>query len=426
MPPWWPAIILVLIPALAISSRTAEAAEASTLGGQAMGTAWTARWHAGEHSSPILAPERLRAEISRRIERIESRMSNWRDDSEISRFNSSESTDWFSVSSETVRVIDAAGEISRQSKGAFDITVSPLVELWGFGVAAAKAAPGTERLAVAQSLVGWKKLVTRQDPPAIRKTIPGLTINLSAIAKGYAVDVVAEFFESLPVDGYLVEIGGETRVGGKRPGGRPWRIGVEEPIAGVRRVRRVLSFSEGSRAVATSGDYRNRKVHQGRYVSHTLDPRTGQPVQHNLAAVTVVASDCMTADGLATMLMVLGPEEGLDHAKRHGIAALLLSRLGGEVHETATPEFLNAFPTGRASGWTATLWPVLALVVLAVGGLSTGVLLKGRGLIGSCGGLSVFCDARNDSQCRACSNPSAEGFVPDSDSATNCSVPVEN
>ena len=392
-------VVVLLTSPVWAQGEVAPAAE--TLNGRTMGTTWTATWHGSRGNTDQVPVSVVADELQRLLERVDGMMSTWRDDSEISRFNSARSTDWFPVSHDTMRVMRRALEIADESGGAFDVTVSPLVDLWGFGADGQRQIPDGEQVAEAIRRVGWQKLEVRSDPPSVRKSEPEVTVNLSALAKGYAVDLLGIYLDSIAVAGYLVEVGGETRVQGNRADGSPWRIGIEEPVAGQRRVRQVLTVGGDTRSIATSGDYRNRRNVGGRMLSHTIDPRTGHPVAHNLAAVTVVAADCMTADALATTLMVLGPENGLAHARRHGVAALLLTRTGTTIHEQATDEFLALSGDGGGGLWGPWV-PVLGLVVLAVCGLSAGVLLNGRGLVGSCGGLALMCDRREDPLCAAC------------------------
>jgi thiamine biosynthesis lipoprotein len=397
-------VAIAVLGATSLGVLPLEAAESAA--GRTMGTSWSVIWHGGPIGSDEWPSAAVQDELRRLLERIDSLMSTWRDDSEVSRFNASRSTDWFEVSPETFRVVSRSLEVSAASGGAFDVTVSRLIDLWGFGHKGKQRTPTDSEIETARHLAGWSKLELRADPLAIRKTEPLLTVNLSAIAKGYAVDCLGEFLESVGVAGYLVEVGGETRLKGSRSDGADWRLGIEQPVAGRRRVRRVLPLSGPSRGVATSGDYRNRRQIGDRIVSHTIDPRTGRPVEHDLAAVTVVAADCMTADALATTLMVLGPDDGIHYAKQNHIAALFFVHDGVGIREQSTVEYraLVSEP-GEASaavGWWSTWLPVLALVLLAVLGLSVGVLLKGKMLVGSCGGLALLCSDRDDPQCGTC------------------------
>ncbi|MEX0717166.1 MAG: FAD:protein FMN transferase [Planctomycetaceae bacterium] len=284
----------------------------------------------------------LQSEIDARLELVNDQMSTWRDDSELSRFNAHDGIDWFPVSAATAKVVAAARDISEQSGGAFDATVMPLVNLWSFGPEARpQKIPTDEELAAVRGHVGWRKLHVRDDPPALKKDDPRLAVDLSAIAKGYGVDVVAEYLDELKVAGYMVEIGGEVRTLGNKPDGGAWRIGIEAPLDDVRQVYDALELTGSS--LATSGNYRHYFLEGGKRYSHTIDPRTGRPIEHRLASVSVVADDCMTADALATTLMVLGPDAGYDWAKKHDLAALFLVGDGEQFEKKATPRFERRF-----------------------------------------------------------------------------------
>jgi thiamine biosynthesis lipoprotein len=272
---------------------------------------------------------------------VDVHLSTYRPDSEISRFNSSASTEWTRVSEPLQAVLAEAQRVSRESGGAFDITVAPLVALWGFGEdpSAGPLQPTMDQLQTARSLVGYTKLEVRESPPAIRKTTPGLHVDVAGIAPGYAVDLVVDRFQRLGVRDAIVEIGGEVRAWGWNPQGRRWRVAVESPLAGERRAYALVELAGMS--VSTSGDYRDYRVVDGRRVSHTIDPRSGAPVGHDLASVTVVHPSAMTADAYATALAVLGPEQGLPFAEQHHLAALFLERVpgGARWRERVTPEF---------------------------------------------------------------------------------------
>ncbi|NOX56137.1 MAG: FAD:protein FMN transferase [Planctomycetes bacterium] len=289
-----------------------------------------------------LTQSELRDEVNRRLERLNALMSTFRDDSEVSRFNASASTDWFSVSRETAVVVSEAQRISQLTHGAFDVTVEPLVKLWHFGPDDGEfRVPTEEQIRSAQQRVGFENLEVRLNPPALRKKRSGLTIDLSAIAKGYAVDQVAEYLESAGVSGYLVEIGGETRTRGTKADGQPWRVGIEQPDATRIAVLRVIELRDG--AVATSGDYRNFFVHAGKRYSHEIDPRTGRPIEFRLALVSVVHRSCMTADALATAIMVMGPDEGYNFAIDEGLAVLMVERTSAGLRVKTTPKFQQLF-----------------------------------------------------------------------------------
>jgi len=271
-------------------------------------------------------------------------MSTYDPESEISLFNAQQGTDWVPVSSALIEVVDEAQRIAVLTGGAFDVTAGPLVDIWGFGPARGKGnAPEAAAIETVRKRVGYAQLEARAEPPALRKTRGDLAMDLSAIAKGYGVDRVAARLQRLGVDAYLVEIGGEVRTRGRRPDGRAWQVAVERPDRGGRAVRQVLPLTGG--ALATSGDYRNFFSAAGRRYGHIIDPRSGRPVQHELASVTVLADDCMTADAWATALSVLGPEPGLTLAREQGLAALFVLREGDRLRDRASPAFRDAFPS---------------------------------------------------------------------------------
>ena len=239
------------------------------------------------------------------------------------------------VSEDLAGVVTLAQDLARQSDGAFDVTVGPLVDLWGFGVRERQGLPGTEEIEETAATVGYRFLESRRSPPGLRKLVDGLRVDLSGIAKGHGVDRLAALLDARGCTDYLIDIGGEVRVRGLNPQGVPWRIGIELPAAGGGvESGTVLSLSEG--AVATSGDYRNFRTIGGTRFSHTIDPRTGRPVAHDLASVTVLAETAALADGLATLINVLGPDDGLAFARRRGLAALVLMRREGGLDRRYT------------------------------------------------------------------------------------------
>ena len=256
----------------------------------------------------------------------------------MSRFNADPGTEWFAVSAETVLILRRGIEIGARSGGAFDMTVGPLVDLWGFGAdGQPERVPEPAEIDVLRVSTGYDLLRIRELPPAVRRTRPGVQIDLSAIAKGYAVDELTVVLDAAGLDAYLVEIGGEVRARGTRGDGVDWRIAVESPVAGTRLIQSIVHLRDS--AIATSGDYRNFFERDGRRYSHTIDPHTGRPVAHELGAVSVIARNAMDADAWATALLVLGPERGLEIARREGLAANLIIRTDDGVREVRTPEF---------------------------------------------------------------------------------------
>ncbi|NNE10485.1 MAG: FAD:protein FMN transferase, partial [Gemmatimonadetes bacterium] len=250
--------------------------------------------------------------------------STYRENSELSRFNRAPGGAWFPVSSETAEVVARARAIHEASGGAFDPTVGPLVDLWGFGPPERPVAlPDSAAIAGALALVGMDKVEVRGEPPALRKTSDAIRLDLSAIAKGYGVDLIGRLLEERGLGDYFIEIGGEIVLGGERVGGKPWRLAVESPRAEEREVERVIE-ARGPLGIASSGTYRNYFDREGNRYSHTIDPRTGRPVTHHTAGVSVLATTCMDADGWATALLVLGGGEALALADREQVAAIVL------------------------------------------------------------------------------------------------------
>ena len=308
---------------------------AVSFSGATMGTNYAVK---AVHVPPDVDTDQLKTAIDGVLKRINDRMSTYDRNSELSRFNQSRSIDWVSVSSSLLMVMREALRVSELSEGAFDVTVGPAVNLWGFGPGPARGRiPSVAQIQMAVAKVGYERLHVRDSPPAIRKDDPDLYVDLSAIAKGYGVDQVANHLEREGIHNYLVEVGGELRVKGQKAPGTPWRIGIEKPTPTARMVEAILPMREG--AVATSGDYRNFFEAEGERFTHEIDPRTGRPVTHQLASVTVVSSSAMYADAMATALMILGPESGYQLAERENLAAFFLVKTGNGFRELSTPAF---------------------------------------------------------------------------------------
>lgn len=317
-------ILLVLGWALASFAHASDGEAPIVLSGPTMGTTYAVSIHGSDNALDIDA---LRSDVAAALERIDARMSTWRADSEITRFNRNRDGGWLPVSHETARVVAAAKSVGTLSGGAFDITVAPLVDLWGFGPhARSVATPSRTEIAAALERVGDGRLSVRTEPPALRKSRLDMELDLSGIAKGFAVDAVSELLDVRGIPSYLVEIGGELRAHGSRPGGGAWRVAIERPVEGASTHESVVALREA--AIATSGDYRNYIERDGRRFSHTIDPRTGRPIAHGLASVSVIGTSAMGADALATAIMVMGPEEGYAFALREGLAVQLVIRSG--------------------------------------------------------------------------------------------------
>jgi thiamine biosynthesis lipoprotein len=305
------------------------------ISGKTMGTLYTVKV---SELPKDLSKNQLHTKIEEELERVNNQMSTYRPDSEISRFNKFTGQDWFEVSRETAEVVDEALLTSRISHGAFDITVSPLINLWGFGPKKTEEVmPGEKEIHEAMTRTGYQHQEVRLSPPSLRKSQADLQVNLSAIAKGFGVDQIAELLERLSIHDYLVEIGGEIRSSGSKKGGSDWTIGIETPIEDSRRI--LEAFKLGDRALATSGDYRNYFEKEGKRYSHTIDPKTGRPIEHRLASVSVIDETCMKADAMATAMMVLGPKKGYELATKEDLAAMFLVRGEKGFVRKTTPLF---------------------------------------------------------------------------------------
>lgn len=284
------------------------------------------------------SPEALKAEIDALLREINQQMSTYLPDSELSRFNSNRSTDWIEVSPALYTVVATAQQISQLSDGAFDITVGPLVNLWGFGPDPARdSAPPPEHIDALRDRVGYRLLALRENPPALKKQHPEMYLDLSALAKGYGVDRVAALLESQGMHDYLVEIGGELKLHGLNARREFWHIAIEKPTPEWRMVQKIVPLTDIG--VATSGDYRNYFEQNGKRYSHTIDPATGYPITHTLASVTLLAPSAMLADAWATAMMVLGAERGMALALQQNLAAYFLVKRDEGFAEQATPEF---------------------------------------------------------------------------------------
>lgn len=333
------------------------------LQGEAFGTTWTVKL-VKESPLPDDVVSEIRNRITAELESIDRTMSTYRDDSELMRINQGTPAasrlsvappgQRFAISDSLAEVLQIAVAVQQASAGAFDVTVGPLVDLWGFGRSrpASRQPPSDEALARARDALGGSQLlqIERGDDGGWLLTKPSAQaeIDLSAIAKGYAVDRVDSLLASSGYANSLVEIGGEIVVRGVNRQGTRWVLAVERPTATGRAIHRLLR-PEAPVAMATSGDYRNFYEHEGRRYSHTIDPRTAAPVAHHGASVSVLADSCALADAWATALLVLGPERGPAVAEQEGIAAWFLSYgdRPGELLEHATTAFDRRLAAGN-------------------------------------------------------------------------------
>lgn len=307
------------------------------LDGSTMGTYYSIKLIKSDIASSKKTLEYIQTGVDSVLTAVNQQMSTYIDDSEISRFNQHKNSDWFPVSADLRYVIEKSIQISELSGGAFDITVGPLVNLWGFGTEEQiQEIPTDEEIQERMAFIGYQNLSVKPLPSSIKKREMNLYCDLSAIAKGFGVDKITEYLDSLTIYNYLVDIGGEIKTRGWNQKGLLWKIGISTPDDkfGIQKV--VLLENK---AVATSGDYRNYFESDGQRYSHTIDPTTGRPVTHKLASVTVLHDTCMMADALATAIDVMGPDEGYEFAIIQELPVFMIVRENDRFIEKMTPGF---------------------------------------------------------------------------------------
>lgn len=387
------------------------------LAGRTMGTTYSVKVFDPPDVAE-LEESAVRLEVDATLRRVNDQMSTYLKSSEISRFNESESTDWFDVSPELATVVDFAQRVSMTTEGAFDVTVGPLVNAWSFGPEKrTQTIPNAEALQKLKESVGYQNLSVRIDPPALRKTIPELQIDLSAIAKGHGVDRVVELLNGLGAENVFVEIGGEVRTSGDK-NGQWWKVGIQLPDGALNQPMIAHSLNTGvgdDSSMATSGDYRNFFEVDGVSYSHTIDPRTAKPIEHGTASVSVVCDSCMKADAWATAINVLGPVDGLQVAASEDLSVLMVSREDdrfsmagtGLLAQYASQPIVAATDPEPAGGNSpfAILAITFVAFALALFAMAVGVMFGRRAISGSCGGLSSSRNADGSVSCSLCSNP---------------------
>ena len=304
------------------------------LHGQTMGTTFNVKYYPSEHTPN---QDQVLAAINKRLVEINQLMSTYIPDSELSLLNKAKAGEAFSLSPENVYLINEALRVNELSDGYYDITVGPLVNLWGFGpTGRVTKQPDAQVLEQSREWVGAKKLSVTNNKLA--KPHDKTYIDLSSLAKGYGVDEVAKVLELFSVENYLVEIGGELRVNGVKANDAKWVVAIEKPPTSLQREIQ-LYVKPGNMGIATSGDYRLYFEENGVRYSHLIDPLTGKPIQHNLATVTVFHPSSAVADALSTAINVMGPEKGLAIAEKHNIAIYMLVRSGDGFEEIVSSKF---------------------------------------------------------------------------------------
>lgn len=335
-----PPIKKLLLPAVFVGglfyvtlTRAPDPPKQMVVQGEALGTTWALK--VVESPTEERSGE-LRRLVEAALAEVDGAMSTYRPDSELMRLNESDGVTPTALSEELSVVMAEALDIGASSNGAFDVTVGPLVNAWGFGADKHSNVPSDEAMLALRDRVGLDKVEITE--AGLTKAHPELFIDLSAIAKGYAVDRVVDGLEQAGVQNLLMEVGGEIVARGVNPNGDAWRLGIETPIEVGRTVFHAVPLN--NQAMATSGDYRQFYEVDGKRVSHLIDPRTGAPIEHRLASVTVVAPRCSTADGWATALSVMGEREGLTRATEEGLAAYFIIRdPDGSFRTESTPQF---------------------------------------------------------------------------------------
>ncbi|QEY24291.1 FAD:protein FMN transferase [Neisseria animalis] len=322
-----------------LASCTRQTAATVTLQGETMGTTYTVKYLADGISTP---PEEIQQQLDALLEEVNRQMSTYRADSEISRFNQMHDTGKpMPVSADFAAVTAEALRLNALTNGALDITVGPLVNLWGFGPnKEITREPSATEIEQAAAQTGADKIILKQDGGnTLSKTRPDVYLDLSSIAKGFGVDKLAKHLEQAGIGNYLVEIGGELRGKGKNAQGEAWRVGIEQPAITQGTATQVI-IPLDNRSLATSGDYRNFHVdQQGRRLSHIIHPHTRRPISHKLASISVVADSAATADGLSTALFVLGEEDALNLARKLDLAVLMIIRDNGGYRTEMSPAF---------------------------------------------------------------------------------------
>jgi len=311
--------------------------------GKTMGTTYLVRAH-----GPVqFDPAEVQKKVEGRLAELNRALSTWDPNSELSRFNALPPGQVIMPSNDFSIVLSAALRLWEATGGAFDPTVGPVVDLWGFGPPTRNSAPTEAELDAARSRIGTAHLLWKGG--RLQKDLEGVRLDFSGIAKGYGVDEVGHLLEKIGLPDYLVEIGGEVAVKGNAPDGDPWRVGVEFPVESTPQLKiLVTTLRVSNAALATSGDYRNFKNLDGKRVHHIIDPRTGHPTDNGVVSVTVYARDCMTADGMATALMVMGVTKGMALVEKlDELEVMMIERL---KDGTLKPHRSKRFPALEEKG----------------------------------------------------------------------------
>ncbi len=311
-----------------------------TISGETMGTTYSVKFTS---QSPVnlIAIEN---DINSLLRTVNQQMSTFVPNSELTLFNKSTSTDWIDVSDDLAFVMNTALKISQFTNGKFDITIGPLVNLWGFGPDnKPHIVPSNRDIKKLRAFVGYKNVDVRLNPPSIKKRHPDVYCDLSAIAKGFGVDKISEYLSTKKLNNHLVEIGGELRASGNKFN-ENWKVGISVPTQS-RTIQEAISLN--NKSMATSGDYWNYFEEDGIRYSHTINPISGKPITHKLASVTIIAESCMKADAIATAIDVMGPELGLKFAKENELNVYFIVKGENDFETFFTPNFEKIMKQGK-------------------------------------------------------------------------------
>lgn len=339
---------LLNILALAFLLSACQKEEVVSLNGKTMGTTYHIKYI--DEGKAKLNSEQIYQGIEAILQDVNAKMSTYIPDSELSLFNKNPEVNTpIEVSADLALVVAEAIELNQITQGALDVTVGPVVNLWGFGPEKrVEKAPTAEQIAERKAWVGIEKvqLTQKNDKFFLAKSVPQLYIDLSSIAKGFGVDKVADYIAEQGITNYLVEIGGEIRANGHNAENKAWQIAIEKPtFDGTRSVSQVIGLQDF--AMATSGDYRNYFEQDGKRFSHEIDPKTCQPIQHNLASITVLSKRSMTADGLSTGLFVLGAEKALEVAEQYNLPIYLTVKTTQGFENKMSSKFAEILSTQK-------------------------------------------------------------------------------
>ena len=339
-PLYWISLLPVLVPLAVPHAQDQPASErhVSEFRGLTMGGTFSVKIVTPKDELETPGLQNVDRVLRSSLDRIEGLMSTWDPDSELSRFNRSTSLDPFTVAPETFAVFKWSLEVGKVTGGALDVTIGPLVDAWGFGPSGPrKGLPTSDEIERLRQAVGPGLVVLNPTTGTVRKTRPDVQCDLSSVVPGYAADRISEELRNRGFTDFLVDVGGEVLARGRNEADAPWRVAIERPELHGDAIERVVALSD--LAITTAGDYRKYREVDGQRIAHILDPRTGRPLTHRLASVTVIDALAVRADAFDTALMVLGTNEGMALATKLNLAALFIERTNDGFVERTTPRF---------------------------------------------------------------------------------------